>query len=174
MARHLVARHFTATGAATVLALAAMSTTAVAAAAASFQVHMALSGAVRGTLSFKVIELDTPCTGGLGLGSAGEKGVPSPDGENVKFNGAALEYAINNIAYKGPGTYGTDDFANGSAAISADRASEADPFAPSNNPKSAETLVWDKNGSGSFVFQNWQNGESNRSLSGRFTWTCKN
>jgi hypothetical protein len=159
-----------------VVALAALAPSASASTSnnATFNVTMTLTGAVKGSLTFKVTELETPCTGGTGLGSAGEAGVPSPDGSKVKFNGAELSYAINNASYKGPGTYPTKDFAESSAAISADNASESDPFAPSNNPKSTETLVWNKNGSGSFVFSAWQNGSSNRSLSGKFTWTCKN
>jgi hypothetical protein len=97
---------------------------------ATFQVHMTVNGAVRGSLVFKVIELDTPCTGGTGPGSAGEDGVPSPDGEKVKFDGVLLEYAINNPSYKGPGKYGTADFANGSAAISVDKASPPPAITP--------------------------------------------
>ena len=31
-----------------------------------------------------------------------------------------------------------------------------------------------KNGSGTFVFKDWQNGAGNRSLNGKFSWTCKN
>lgn len=141
---------------------------------ANFVVHMTLNGAVRGSLTYKVVELDTPCVGGVGIGSAGTDGVPSPDGEHVKFNGAQLQYAINNASYKGPGTYSTSDFANSSAAISADQASESDPFAPANNSKSAETMTWAKNGSGTFVFTGWDNGSMSRSLSGKFTWTCNN
>lgn len=141
---------------------------------ANFVVRMTLSGAVRGSLTYKVVELDTPCTGGVGIGSAGTDGVPSPDGAHVKFNGAQLQYAINNASYKGSGTYPTSDFASSSAGISADQASESDPFAPANNPKSTETMTWAKNGSGSFVFAGWDNGSMSRSLSGKFTWTCKN
>ncbi len=141
---------------------------------ATFQVHMTLNGAVRGSLVFKVIELDTPCTGGTGLGSAGDDGVPTPNGEHVKLNGALVQYAINNPSYKGPGTYGTADFASSSAAISADKASESDPFAPANNDSATETLVWEKNGSGTFVFRGWENGNSTRALNGKFSWTCKN
>jgi hypothetical protein len=140
---------------------------------ATFQVHMTVNGAVRGSLVFKVIELDTPCTGGTGPGSAGEDGVPSPDGGNVKFDGVLLEYAINNPSYKGPGKYGTADFANGSAAISVDKASEADPFAASSH-NATETLLWKSSRSGTFVFKDWQNGAANRSLNGNFSWTCKN
>jgi hypothetical protein len=140
---------------------------------ATFVVHMTLNGAVRGSLTYNVVELDTPCVGGVGIGSAGTDGVPSPDGGHVKFNGAQLQYAINNASYKGPGTYPTSDFANSSAAISADRASESGPFSPANNSKSAETMTWAKNGSGSFVFTGWENGSMSRSLSGKFTWTCK-
>jgi len=106
------------------------------------------------------------------MGSAGDDGVPSPDGEHVKFDGVEVEYAINNASYKGPGTYPARDFASSTAAISADKASESDPFAPANNPKSAETLVWSRNGSGSFTFRNWANGSGARKLAGEFTWTC--
>jgi hypothetical protein len=137
---------------------------------ATFEVNMTLTGAVKGSITFKVVELDTPCSGGTGLGSAGEDGVPSPT--KVKFNGVSLQYAINNASYKGPGTYPTKDFANSSAAISADKASESDPFALANGTKATETMVWNKNGSGSFVFANWDNAETTRSLSGKFTWTC--
>jgi hypothetical protein len=139
---------------------------------ATFTVHMKLSGAVRGSLTFKVVELETPCLGGTGIGSAGVAGVPSPDGAHVKFNGVTLQYAINNAAYKGPGSYGTSDFANSSAAISADKASESDPFAPVNNAKSSEILAWNKNGSGSFTFRNWANGSGSRNIAGEFSWTC--
>jgi hypothetical protein len=161
-----------ATGA-TTLALAGFAASARGAAGnATFDVHMKLSGAVSGSLSFKVVELETPCIGGTGIGSAGDDGVPSPDGEHVKFDGVELQYAINNASYKGPGTYPASDFANSSAAISANKASESDPFAPANNPKSAETLVWNKNGSGSFAFRNWASGSGARNIAGEFTWTC--
>ncbi len=150
---------------------APMTAASAAPSGATFQVHMTLNGAVRGSLAFKVIDLGTPCTGPAGLGSAGEDGVPSPD--HVKFNGALLQYAINNPAYKGPGKYGTADFSGGSAAISADKASESDLFGASA-PSATETLVWEKNGSGTFVFKDWRNGAGNRSLSGKFSWSCKN
>ena len=77
--------------------------------------------------------LGTPCTDGTGPGTAGEDGLPSPDGDNLKFNGVVLEDAMNNPSYKGPGKYGTGDFANGSAAVSVDKDSEAGPFAASSN-----------------------------------------
>ena len=141
----------------------------------NFVVRMTLSGAVRGSLTYKVVKLDTPCTGGVGIGSAGTDGVPSPDGAHVKFNGAQLQYAINNASYKGPGTYPTSDFASSSAGISADQASESDPFAPANNP---EVDGDDDLGEERFgvirVRGLGQRKDASRSLSGKFTWTCKN
>ena len=60
------------------------------------------------------------------------------------------------------------------AAISADKTSESDPFAPANNTKATETLVWNKSGAVSFNFANWKNANATRNLTGSFTWTCSN
>jgi hypothetical protein len=143
-------------------------------ASAIFNVSLTLSGAVTGSTTFTATEPDTSCTG-TGIGTAGENGVPPPGSSaHPTINGSPLSYSIAmSSPYTGPGTYGTSDFSTSSAAISADSASQSDPFGVTTNPSATETLVFAADGSGSFNFSNWKDVDLQRTLSGSFQWTCQ-
>jgi len=140
---------------------------------ATLQVTMNLTGAIKGIDTYTVVEPDTSCTGD-GLGSAGYDGVPPiGSGQTVTFNGAPLSYSIQTASYHGPGVYGPSAFSGGSAAISADQASQSDPFGVANNTSDTESMVINADGSGSFTFSGWQDVNLQRTLNGKFTWTCQ-